>query len=361
MFKKNEVTGNQLAAILEALAIQGQRQQCLLELVEQHQQLLASIEHQQQYQYQLLHLIEQKKLTSTEMVELNPFFKRNFLSNSDSAVQKNLIATWRSQEQLLVSHQELMESGFRTFSQNDEDGILLRLFTHIGTTNKFVIEIGSNCSDSVVGIPENLSSNLLINHGWNGAIFELDENECSRMRYFYARHHSTRHFHWEKAGENTYFSPQIIQQAVCPDNIDSLIGGVCELAEPDLMIIDIDGGDFEVMERLTVVRPRVIVVEYEKRFRERYSVVQKGKSDFSANWQQSGAASLSAWVKLMASMGYLLCTASSCCFNAFFVRADIAQGKFEELSAKQVFDNHPVFSMMGDDYWLSPDDTWSEV
>jgi len=37
---------------------------------------------------------------------------------------------------------EINDTGFRIFSQNDEDGILLFIFSVIGTTNKQCVEIG---------------------------------------------------------------------------------------------------------------------------------------------------------------------------------------------------------------------------
>src|SRR5688572_17450844 len=50
--------------------------------------------------------------------------------------------------------------GFKVYSQFEEDGILLYIFSLIGTTNKRVVEIcagdGTEC----------MAANLVINHGW---------------------------------------------------------------------------------------------------------------------------------------------------------------------------------------------------
>jgi hypothetical protein len=343
------------ALLAEAARVQAERQQHLEAMLVEAARL------QTDRQLHIEALLAQKFLTPTAMATLNPHFHRNFLPNDDSAVQKNLIATWRLRAPGMLGHSELVESGFRVFSQNDEDGILLRLFTHIGHTNRYVIEIGSNCSGSDVGIPENLSANLIINHGWHGAVFEMDPTECDKMRYFFARDHATRHFHWTQGGDKTYFSPLIIQQAVSPANINEVLIEANNEPEPDLMIIDIDGGDFAVMQSLHAVKPRVLVVEFEKRFRERYSVVQSDRANFSQRWQQSGAASLPAWEKLLGAGGYNLCAVGACGFNAFFVRSDIAAGKLSPLTAAETFDNHPIFSRLGEDFWLTPDETWQEV
>ncbi|MGR3886085.1 FkbM family methyltransferase [Pseudomonas sp. 1152_12] len=303
-------------------------------------------------------LLLNKGLSTEDVAGFNPLLHRNFISNADAAQQKHLMHSWKYNSAAVLAPSELAESGFRAFSQNDEDGILLRLFTHIGCTNRYVVEIGSNCSGSDVGIPENLSTNLLVNHGWHGTIFELDATECNKMRYFFARTAATRHYHWTREGLTEYYSPVIVQQAISPENINELLLAANQEPEPDLFIIDIDGGDFAVMENLSAIKPRVIVVEFEKRFRERHSVVQRDRKQFSLRWQQSGAASLTAWAELLQPKGYRLCAVGSCCFNAFFVREDVAEGELATLSPKSAFDSHPVFSAMDDSFWLEPDESW---
>jgi hypothetical protein len=355
MFKFLSSLKAQVKALQESVHAQADRQRHLEAMLEEAAQA------QTERHRHIGVMLDRKLLTPAEMAALNPHFRRNFLPNDDSAIQKNLVANWRLRPPGLLSHLELTESGFRVFSQNDEDGILLRLFTHIGHTNRYVIEIGSNCNDSDVGIPENLSANLIINHGWHGAIFETDPTECERMRYFFARNQATRHFHWSRAGENIYFSPLIIRHAVSPENINQLLIEANSEPEPDLMIIDIDGGDYAVMKKMDVVKPRVLVVEFEKRFRDRHSVFQADNANYSRRWLQSGGASLPAWEKLLGGRGYTLSAVGSCGFNAFFVRSDVAAGKLSPLTAAEAFVNHPVFSRVSDDFWLTPDETWQEV
>lgn len=299
--------------------------------------------------------------SADQLAMLSPRLRRNFLPNDDAVMHKQLMATWRAGSASTISYKDLLASGFRVFSQNDEDGVLLRIFSHIGQTNQYIIEIGSNCSGSDIGIPENLSTNLIVNHGWHGAIFEIHQTECDRARHFFARDYATKHFHLTTNGQQGYFSPLIIQQAISPENIDQVLRDAHDEPEPDLMVIDIDGGDYAVMRSMSAVRPRVLVVEFEKRFRDRYSVVQFDSAQFSKKWPQSGAASLPAWEKLLHSQGYTLCAIGSCGFNAFFVRSDIASGKFLPLTSAAAFDGHPILSKVPESFWLSPDETWQAV
>jgi hypothetical protein len=311
-----------------------------------------------------LHRIEERQdkgFSTEQLAMLSPRLNRNFLPNDSAVMQKNLMATWRAESNSMLSYKNILESGFRVFSQNDEDGILLRIFSHIGQTNQYVIEIGSNCSGSHLGIPENLSTNLIVNHGWHGVIFDIDQIESDRTRYFFARDHATKHFHVTTNGQHGYFSPLIIQQAISPENIDQVLLDAHAETEPDLMVIDIDGGDYAVMRSMSAVRPRVLVVEFEKRFRERYSVVQFDNTQFGKRWPQSGTTSLLAWEKLLSGLGYTLCAIGSCGFNAFFIRSDISANKFSSLTSVMAFDTHPIFSKVPEEFWLLPDDSWQFV
>src|SRR5229473_2799043 len=58
------------------------------------------------------------------------------------------------------------EVGFKCNSQTDEDGILLFLFSVIGTVNKLCVEIcagdGTECN----------TANLILRHGWHGLLID---------------------------------------------------------------------------------------------------------------------------------------------------------------------------------------------
>jgi hypothetical protein len=304
---------------------------------------------------------EERGFSSNQLSMLSHRVSRNFLPNDGAAVQKLLMAVWRSASNQRIHAKDLQSSGFRVFSQNDEDGVVLRIFSQIGTTNRYVIEVGSNCNGSDIGIPENISTNLIVNHGWHGAVFELDPVECARIRHFFARDYATKHFHIETDSLNGYYSPIVIQQEITPGNIDRALTDASEESEPDLMIVDIDGGDYAVVQAVSRVQPRVIVVEFEKRFRDRHSVIQPDRTNFSARWSQSGTVSLPAWIKLLGDKGYSLCAIGSCGFNAFFVRSDIAHKSFVPLSAEAAFEEHPIFSKMPEEFWVQPDHTWQET
>jgi hypothetical protein len=294
------------------------------------------------------------------LVKSNHRFRRNFLPNDSSLSQKILITMWKSEQKKIIGYKDFLDSEFRVFSQNGEDGILLKIFTHIGSTNKNVLEIGANCSDSDIGVPENMATNLIVNHGWHGIIFEIDKEQCDHMQYFFARDFATKHFHYSIDSNSGFYSPLILPQEINPININDIADYLSD-NKPDLMIIDIDGSDYEIVKNMESLQPRVLVVEFEKRFRDRYSVVQFDRKNFSKKWPQSGAASLLAWENLMASKGYTLIAIGTCGFNAFFVRSDIATDKFSPLNSRDAFNSHPILSQVSEDLWILPDESWKGV
>jgi hypothetical protein len=101
---------------------------------------------------------------------------------------------------------KLSQVGFRVRSQFEEDGLLLYIFALIGTETKRVVEIcagdGKEC----------MAANLLINHGWEGLLFDGDPESVKRGIQFYATHPNT----W-------LHPPKFIQSWITKDNINDLI------------------------------------------------------------------------------------------------------------------------------------------
>jgi hypothetical protein len=298
--------------------------------------------------------------TNDERAEKNnPHVWRNFLLNDSTLSQKLLILSWKTNSIGKISAAELSESGFRVFSQNDEDGIVLRIFSLIGAKNKCVVEIGSNCANSSIGIPENISTNLVIHHNWHAVIFEIDAIECSRIQYFYARNFETMHFSYLNNNINNYFSPLIVNKEITENNIDQSFHEARIPDNPDLMVIDIDGNDFSALNKLSAFRPRVVIIEFERRFNSEHSVVQYDKNSRDKQFNQSGSASLAAWHKLMQKRGYNLVALSSSGFNAFFVLKEEMRGTLQSISPCEAIYYHPILSNAPESFWLKPDETWS--
>ncbi len=78
-------------------------------------------------------------------------------------LQVGLLANYHSQFRLgKRPFDAIRDAGFRCYSQFEEDGILLYILAGIGMKTRRVVEIG--CGTGV----ENMSTNLILNHGFEG-------------------------------------------------------------------------------------------------------------------------------------------------------------------------------------------------
>ena len=216
---------------------------------------------------------------------------------------------------------------FRAFSQNGEDGILLYIFSLIGTTNKKLLDIGCGsciCSNH---------ANLVINHGWTGLLIDGNEGNIQAGREFYAHCPDTR-----------VWPPKLVHAWVTKDNINSLLSNYSFGGEIDLLSLDIDGIDYWIWLAIESLSPRVVVLEYMDVWGSEASVTVPYQENFVGKYDEYGlyygGASLSAFVKLGKEKGYRLVGCQRYGFNAFFIRSGIGEDIFPSISPAECF-NHP--------------------
>lgn len=213
--------------------------------------------------------------------------------------------------------------GFKCHSQNSEDGILLYIFSLIGTTNKIAVEI---CAGA--GIECN-SANLVINHGWWALLFDGSaENIAAGAAFF-------------QTNPRSFIRPPLLAEAwITRDNVNGLIRDNGVSGEIDLLTIDVDGNDYWIWDALDVISPRVVIVECQaNNWGSGRAVTIPYQEDFVADFSAGGftycGASLPAFVKLGRRKGYRLVGVERYGFNAFFIRDDIKTPFLPEKSAAQ--------------------------
>lgn len=209
----------------------------------------------------------------------------------------------------------LADAGFRTFSQADEDGLLLYVFAAIGFESRVLVDLGA-------ALPEGSNTaNLLCNWGFSGLLVDGDAQLAERSRAFYARHRDT----W-------LHPPRVLHSWVTAENCNALLSGAAISGEIDLLSIDLDGVDYWVWRALDVVRPRVVVVECQDLWGAERSVTVPYRADFArpgADYDYCGA-SLPALVKLGHAKGYRLVGTNRYGYNAVFVRKGLAEEALPE-------------------------------
>lgn len=199
--------------------------------------------------------------------------------------------------------------GAKIFSQFDEDGIIQEIFRRIGTTNKRFVEFGVG-----TGIENNTLALLL--YGWKGLWIEGSGSSVRRIESQFSDVLSE--------GRLT-----LIHSFIAADNINALIATWGQ-GEIDLLSIDIDGNDYYVFDAIDVIQPRAVVIEYNAKFPPDLAVVQRYKADHLWGLTDYYGASLAALERLGRKKGYALVGCNLAGANAFFVRQELAEGKFQK-------------------------------
>ena len=212
------------------------------------------------------------------------------------------------------------ETGFRVFSQFEEDGLLLFVFALVGMENKYFIEIGADD-----GVNSN-SANLYFNFGWHGLFIDGNQRSIKRGQKFYARYPHP----W-------YFQPKFKCAMVIRENVNELIQEAGFSGEIGLLSIDIDGNDYWIWDAVKVVNPRVVIIETHNEFGMRNIVVP-----YDRNYVYPGkhplyhGASPVAMNNLAKRKGYRLVGANQLASNFIFVRNDLAPDYLPEVSVESV-------------------------
>lgn len=202
--------------------------------------------------------------------------------------------------------------GFKVYSQNDEDGILAEIFRRIG------VAAGTFCE---IGVQNGLECNslFLLHQGWRGAWVEADSGQIPLIEDKFSRLLSGGRL----SVINGYATPDSVNQFV-EDGL-SRVGGNAEAL--DFLSIDIDGMDIYLLEALKS-SPKVICIEYNAKFPS--SVDRRPLFDAQYRWGCTDymGSSLRALNEVAAGKGYVLVGTNVTGANAFFVRRDLAQGRF---------------------------------
>ncbi|MGQ8336084.1 hypothetical protein ACUNWD_05990 [Sunxiuqinia sp. A32] len=242
-------------------------------------------------------------------------------------------ATQISQRQLYHYYQDCRKSGnlplfkdtgFRVFSQFEEDGKLLFIFSIIGMENKTFIEIGSDD-----GINSNCA-NLYFNFGWYGLFIDGNAKAIKRGKKFFSKYpHS-----WN-------YSPKFICEKVQQENINQIIDEGGFKGEIGLLSIDIDGNDYWIWDALDIVSPQVVIIETHNEFGFEDIVVPYDPDySFPGKHPDYHGASPVAMVNLAHKKGYRLVGANELGFNFIFIKKGLVDNEIPEVPVESVL-NHP--------------------
>jgi hypothetical protein len=216
----------------------------------------------------------------------------------------------------------LRRAEFQAFSENGEAGILLWLFSKVGTRTRRAIEFG-------IGNTQKCNTtNLVLSFGWSVLLLDGQSVLVEWARDFYR-------------GRAEPERVRCVETWLTPETIDRTFAEHGMQGEIDLLSLDIDGNDYWIWKAIRSVEPRVVVIEYNSSLGAEEKLVAAYEPMFDRyrrhplGWYHG--ASLAALEELGREKGYVLVGCESSGHNAFFVRRDLAAGKLEALQAKDAF------------------------
>lgn len=218
----------------------------------------------------------------------------------------------------------LSDTGFRVFSQFEEDGILLYIFAALGVSHKTFIDIGS--SD---GINSNCA-NFAVNFGWRGLFIDGNQKSIERGKAYYSSNPDT-----------ALYPPKFVHAFIQRENINTIIRDNGFSGEMDLVSIDLDGNDYWIWDALDVIEPRVVIIETHVEFGMNSIVVPYDKNySYPGKHSDYHGASPVAMEKLARKKGYRLVGANSFGFNTIYVKNGIGEDILPEVTVESVL-THP--------------------
>jgi len=226
--------------------------------------------------------------------------------------------------QNVIPFDEIGEAGFRCNSQFEEDGIILYILAAIGMKTRSVVEMccgnGSEC----------MATNLILNHGYKGYLFEGgDKNFAAAQGFFRTRKDCLLN------------QPELRKAWITRDNVNDLLRDAGASGEVDVFSLDMDGNDYWIWEAVDEINPRLCVFEIHNLIPGDLSLTVPYSDGFDylsgeGDRQWFRSVSLEAMRKLSAKKGYRLIGSHKHGFNVFFLRNDIAPNIFPEVSIESV-------------------------
>ena len=267
------------------------------------------------------------------------------LMHNEAATQKLLMQQYRSLA--TMGGEELprfADVGFRKYSQFDEDGILLYIFSLVSPINRTCLEIcagnGREC----------MTTNLIVNHGWWGHLFDGDERNVRDGQRFFSHH------------KDTFFAPPKFTHAwVTAENVNDLIAKSGLSGAIDLLSLDIDGMDYWIWKAISIVQPQVVVCETYNMIPADKALTVPYDPLFAYESQDFLGASLAAMCNLGREKGYRLIGTNRYGFNAFFIKNGVGEEFFPEVHPAACL-NDPVSTRLRAERWpLVEKMGWVEV
>lgn len=217
-----------------------------------------------------------------------------------------------------LENKSIQNYEFRVFSQWGEDGIIQFLLSHLEVRRKIFVEFG------VQNYLESNTRFLLVNNNWAGLIIDASAENISYIK--------KDPIYWQ-------YNLKAVHAFVNKDNINNIFYENGIQGEVGILSIDIDGNDYWIWQSINIIKPAIVITEYNFRFGNKRAVT----IPYNENFIRSKAhysmiyygASLKALYLLAQQKGYVFVGCNSAGANAFFVREDLKPDCIKELTVEE--------------------------
>ena len=192
-------------------------------------------------------------------------------------------------------------SEFKITSQNNEDGIIEKIFKSV-PNKKYFIEIGFSYYEC--------NSLNLIKNGWSGRMIDINKNESSALKKILMYYYPSSNV-------------DVVNAKVKKSNINQLIL-VEKNKNIDFLSIDIDSNDFWILKEIDLSNVSVVCCEYNHWLGRDKKITIPYNEDFISLDDGIWGASLLLLTELLNSKGFSLIAVESSGTNAFFVKTKYA-------------------------------------
>ena len=238
-------------------------------------------------------------------------------------IQKELIlkAKLLSNQNLKLKRiKDLSEVEFQVYSQWGEDGIIDWLVNKFPEIPKSFLEIGTE------NYKESNTRFLLVNKNWDGFIIEANKNSVKDIK--------SQRVYWK---HNLTIENQFVDQ----NNINTIIKRINIPKKLGLLSLDIDGIDYWVLKKLSVLEPSIVICEYNSLFGQKKAITVPYKKNYiRSNEHYSNlfyGASIKAFIDLLKKRNYFFIGTNSAGNNAFFVNQNIWKKAKKLIYEKKIF------------------------
>jgi hypothetical protein len=195
---------------------------------------------------------------------------------------------------------------YRVYSQFGEDGIIQMLIDQVRPKEKVFVEFG------VEDYAESNTRFLLKNNNWSGLVIDGSDENIRKIR--------KSNYYWKH-------NLKAVEAFIDRDNINKILSDNGVSGNIGLLSIDIDGNDYWVWEKINVIDPDIVIVEYNSRFGSEKAVTIPYSKDFIRSKAHYSmiyfGASLAALCYLAQKKGYDFVGCSSSGVNSFFVKRTV--------------------------------------